>query len=120
MLDVRDPAGVDLEVLSDRGIAPAVRAVLERPEHHWSVGELAALCSHSRSSFVERFRQLTGESPIRFVTRCRLARAAGQLRTTSASVGEVAHLAGYESAFAFSRAFKRAFGVSPQAYRAQR
>jgi AraC-like DNA-binding protein len=74
----------------------------------------------SRSSFAERFRALTGDSPIRYVTRCRLARAATHLRTTTMPLAEIARHAGYESAFSFSRAFKRAFAVPPRVYRAGR
>jgi AraC-like DNA-binding protein len=66
-----------------------------------------------------RFRRLTGDSPIRYVTRCRLARAARQLRTSGAGLAEVARQAGYESEFSFSRAFKRTFGVAPRVYRHQ-
>ena len=71
----------------------------------------------SRSAFAARFRALTGDSPIRYVTRCRLARAARQLRSTDAPLGEISLRAGYESVFSFSRAFKRAFGAPPGAYR---
>jgi AraC-like DNA-binding protein len=73
----------------------------------------------SRSAFAARFRALTGDSPIRYATRCRLARAAQRLRTSNATLAEIAREAGYESEFSFSRAFKRAFGVAPGAYRAQ-
>ena len=61
----------------------------------------------------------TGDSPVRYVTRCRLARAARQLRMSRAGLAEIALLAGYESEFSFSRAFKRAFGVAPRAFREQ-
>ena len=117
LLELRDAEHLSLEALHDRGIAPAVRAIRSRPEHAWSVGELANLSAMSRSAFAARFRALTGDSPIRYVTRCRLARAARQLRTTDAALAEIARLAGYESVFSFSRAFKRAFGVAPRPYR---
>jgi AraC-like DNA-binding protein len=39
----------------------------------------------------------------------RLARAARQLRTSDATLAQIATLAGYEPGFSFSRAFKRAF-----------
>jgi AraC-like DNA-binding protein/mannose-6-phosphate isomerase-like protein (cupin superfamily) len=107
----------ELELLRDRDIAPAVRAIHERPEHPWTLGELADTASMSRSAFAARFRALTGDSPIRYVTRCRLARSAERLRTTDATLAELAAQAGYESEFSFSRAFKRAFGVAPGRYR---
>jgi AraC-like DNA-binding protein len=119
LLELQETEDLDPELLHDRGIAPAVRAIHEQPEHAWSLGELASLCSMSRSAFAARFRALTGDSPIRYVTRCRLTRAARQLRTGDAPLTEIALRAGYESEFSFSRAFKRAFGLAPRAYREQ-
>jgi AraC-like DNA-binding protein len=117
LLDLQGAEDLNLGAFYDRGIAPAVRAIHEHPERTWSVGELASLCAMSRSAFAARFRALTGDSPIRYVTRCRLARAASQLRTTTAPLAGIALLAGYESVFSFSRAFKRAFGIPPRSYR---
>ena len=42
--------------------------------------------------------------------------AARQLGTSGAGLAEIARVAGYESEFSFSRAFKRTFGVAPRAY----
>jgi AraC-like DNA-binding protein len=119
LLELRQEESLHLEALYDRGIAPAVRAIHEHPEHAWTVGELGDLRAMSRSAFAARFRTLTGDSPIRYVARCPLARAARELRTTDESLGQIARTAGYESVFAFSRASKRAFGVPPRAYRAR-
>jgi AraC-like DNA-binding protein len=55
--------------------------------------------------------------PISYLTRLRLARAAGYLATTTKNVGHVAHLVGYESEASFSKAFRRAFGRPPGDYR---
>jgi AraC-like DNA-binding protein len=46
--------------------------------------------------------------------------AAGLLRDSKAKIIEVALGVGYESEAAFSRAFKRAVGVAPGAWRARR
>jgi len=45
------------------------------------------------------------------------AHAAGLLRSSDASLAEVAARAGYAIEFSFSKAFKRAFGIAPGAYR---
>jgi AraC-like DNA-binding protein len=101
----------------DEGIAPAVRAIHQHPERAWTVGELARVSAMSRSAFASRFRAVTGDSPIRYLARYRLATAARQLRTTNLPINEIARSVGYESIFSFSRAFKRAFGLPPRAYR---
>jgi AraC-like DNA-binding protein len=119
LLDLRETGDAELEALHDRGISPAVRAIHDHPEHAWTLGELAHISAMSRSAFASRFRKLTGDSPMRYVTRCRLARAARELGTTDAAVAGIALRAGYESEFAFSRAFKRTFGVPPGVYRHQ-
>lgn len=118
LLELRDAESLDLEALRDRGIAPAVRAIHDHPEHAWTLGELASISAMSRSAFAARFRAVTGDSPMRYVTRCRLVGAARQLHASDATVAEVARRAGYESEFSFSRAFKRLFGVPPRVYRA--
>jgi AraC-like DNA-binding protein len=117
LIELEEGDGLNLERLRGSGIAPAVRAIHERPEHTWTLGELAGLATMSRSTFAARFHTLTGETPIRYLTRCRLARAARQLRTSDATLAEVARQAGYSSEFSFSRAFKRGFGVAPAFYR---
>ena len=71
----------------------------------------------ARSLFSARFRGVVGESPSRSITRTRLAHAAGLLRSSDASLAEVAARAGYAIEFSFSKAFKRAFGIAPGAYR---
>jgi tetratricopeptide (TPR) repeat protein len=61
-----------------------------------------------RETFAARFRSLTGDSPIRYVARCRLARAAGELRSTDQSLAVIASRAGDESGrCAVSRPFYR-------------
>jgi transcriptional regulator GlxA family with amidase domain len=52
-----------------------------------------------------------------YLTRWRLQLAARELVATSRGVAEVATDVGYESEAAFSRGFKREFGLPPARYR---
>jgi AraC-like DNA-binding protein len=71
----------------------------------------------SRSAFADRFRLVIGESPMRYLRRYRLARAAERLRTSGESLVDIALQTGYASDVALSKAFKRSFGLSPGAFR---
>jgi AraC-like DNA-binding protein/mannose-6-phosphate isomerase-like protein (cupin superfamily) len=117
--DLAESNGAALLALRDRQIAAAIELINREPQRAWTVGELAAEVALSRSAFGSRFRQLVGESPKRYITRSRLAHAAALLRTTDASLAEVAAQIGYGSEFSFAKAFKRTFGVAPGAYRGQ-
>jgi AraC family transcriptional regulator, alkane utilization regulator len=106
-----------LRALEDRHVATAVWLVHERPEHAWTVTELASKAAMSRSAFAGRFRELIGEPPMHYVRRRRLARAAEYLRANDRSIAEIARLSGYESAVSLTKAFEREFGVPPGRYR---
>lgn len=101
----------------DPHIARAVAAMREAPGEPWTVDRLARVASASRTVFAERFRELVGDSPSRYLATVRVEQAAELLRVEGLSVGEVAHRLGYGSDVAFSRAFRRVTGVSPAAWR---
>ena len=111
--DGREP----IAVLGDAQIGTAVRLIHADPARPWTVTELARRVALSRSAFSSRFRALTGESPMRYVARFRLALASELLRSTDASVAAVARSCGYGSEASFSRAFQRWFGTTPGSYR---
>ncbi|MEV6903401.1 AraC family transcriptional regulator [Amycolatopsis sp. NPDC051372] len=101
----------------DPVLAPALTAIHRDPGRHWPVDELARLTSLSRSAFATRFAESVGETPGSYVLRCRLGHAAHLLRGTADPVGRIAARVGYTSEAAFSRAFSRAYGSSPRAWR---
>lgn len=85
----------------------------------WSTETLAKEVAMSRSAFVDRFTALMGMPPIRYLTLWRLQTAKSQLRETQQSIAQLAYAVGYDSEEAFSRAFKREFGVPPARWRDQ-
>ena len=74
----------------------------------------------SRSAFIDRFTTLVGMPPIRYLTIWRLQAAKLGLRETRKTIEQLAQEVGYGSGEAFSRAFKREFGLSPALWRDQR
>jgi AraC-like DNA-binding protein len=97
--------------LRDPIVGPAMALVHETPEHKWTVAELAASANVSVSLLDDRFRDVLGVPPIRYLTGWRMHLAQDLLSSTDLGVGSIAHRVGYESEEAFSRAFKRGHGV---------
>jgi AraC-like DNA-binding protein len=108
------------EALTDPQIAQAVHLIHTQPAHGWSVGQLAYRVGISRSAFNDRFRDLVGEPPMRYLTQTRLTQAAGYLATSDRTLQEIAKLCGYDTDAALSKAFKREYGMSPGEYRTSR
>jgi AraC-like DNA-binding protein/mannose-6-phosphate isomerase-like protein (cupin superfamily) len=117
LVELQASDGYGVLALRDPQIADAIALIHGQPEHALTVGAVAAAVALSRSAFSARFRRLVGESPSRYITRTRLAHAAVLLSTSDAPLAQVATRAGYGTEFSFSKAFKRAFGIAPGAYR---
>jgi AraC family transcriptional regulator, alkane utilization regulator len=103
--------------LNDRYVGRALALVHGRPSEDWTVEKLARQVGLSRSALAERFSDVMGEPVFAFLTRWRLQLAAEELLTTPRTIAAIAHAAGYESAGAFSFAFKRSFGKPPSVWR---
>lgn len=103
--------------LHDPVVAPAMAAIHAAPEEHWTVADLALRVQTSRSVLDQRFRQLLGRPPIRYLTDWRMHLAGDLLRSTDLGIGAVARRVGYDSEEAFSRAFKRHHGAAPGQWR---
>jgi AraC-like DNA-binding protein len=103
-------------VLGDELLGPVLRAMHRSPEAPWTLPALANLAGVSRTTLSRRFTELTGESPLAYLTDLRMDVAADLLTEPGATVASVARRVGYADAFSFSAAFKRERGASPSSY----
>jgi AraC-like DNA-binding protein len=110
------PLGGLLALARQPAFAGLLERLIEAPGQAWTLESMAACTGLSRSAFFKRFNELAGESPgqvllaLRMRLGCRLLRA-------GETVEQVAMQVGYQSVAAFTRAFAKAVGVQPGAYR---
>jgi AraC-like DNA-binding protein len=105
--------------LRDPTVGRALALLHDRPAHPWTLESLARDVGLSRSVLAERFAHLVGHPPMGYLTRWRMQVAARLLTDGRAKVAAVGREVGYDSEAAFSRAFKKAAGTPPGAWRRQ-
>ena len=103
--------------LRDPAIARALSLIHGTPDAAWNVELLARRVGQSRATFARRFADLIGEPPIAYLTRWRMCLAAKLLSGSDVSLDEIAARVGYETAPAFSKAFRRRYRMAPGAFR---
>lgn len=103
----------------DRVVEHVLGLMHDRPAHPWTLETLARESGTSRASLARKFRELVGEPPMTFLKNWRMALAADLLCQADETVGTVALKVGYSTPYAFSAAFKRVRGLSPQEHRLQ-
>jgi AraC-like DNA-binding protein len=91
--------------------------VFESLDEERDGNDLARHAYRSRTQFYRVFRAMIEETPAAMRRRLLLERAAWQLSRTQVSVTDIAFEANYGSLEAFTRAFRKAFRVSPSLYR---
>lgn len=103
--------------LRDAVVGQALSLLHGRPCRNWTLADLAREVASSRSSLARRFTELVGQPPMQYLTNWRMQVAANMLVERSDKVASIAGEVGYDSEAAFSRAFKKATGHAPGAWR---
>jgi AraC-like DNA-binding protein len=116
------PAGQSswLAGLRDEVVGRVLALLHSRPGHDWTLVELARAADTSRTSLAKRFTEIVGQPPMQYLAQWRMQVAANHLVQSGAKISAVGAEVGYESEAAFSRAFKKATGLAPGAWREAR
>ena len=96
--------------LSDPKIARAFSDMVARPGAPHTVQTLADTAGLSRSSFMSRFTEAFGDSPMTILRQLRMRRARALLAAGTLTTDQVAAAVGYSSRSSFHRAFQQAYG----------
>jgi AraC-like DNA-binding protein len=109
------------DTLRPRPIDPVVSDVLETLPRHvgraTSLSELAKESGYTPQHLNRLFCRALGMTPLQYLGRLRMERAASLLTDGRWTVAGVARQVGFEDPYYFSRMFKRHFGRGPSLYR---
>ncbi|MBP3965761.1 helix-turn-helix transcriptional regulator [Paenibacillus lignilyticus] len=98
-------------------LLPELQAAAAEP---FDLDEWAARAGTNRFAFCRWFRRAAGQTPLEFVTMCRIQRAKQLLvEQQDLSVNEVARLSGYVHPSYFNKRFQESENMTPTSYRQQ-
>ena len=95
----------------------SIGIIEERIQEKLTVENLASSIHFSRYHYQRMFREVVGDSVMRYVTKRRLSLAAAELAETDTSILDIALKYGFDSHEGFSRSFRAYMGMSPTEYR---
>jgi AraC-like DNA-binding protein len=110
--------GVTLSAGTTEAVTRAAALLATRVDRLGSLAEIAREVGLSRTRLTQSFRTLMGTSVEAYWQQCRMDRARDLLCREGVAVTDVARMLGYSESAAFSRAFTRAFEMSPTRLRA--
>ena len=91
------------KIVTDKVILNALKLMNENLEQKQPVSKIAELCHLSTNSFIRRFKKEVGETPYSYLKKLKV-RTAQNMRTTSASLEEIAEKCGYSDSSALLHA----------------
>jgi transcriptional regulator GlxA family with amidase domain len=101
----------------DRAVLKAQEWVHIRDGRGISLASMAAAARLERRTFLRRFANATGMTPIEYCRAVRIARARELLECGNTPQKEIAQSLGYRDVASFARVFRKVTGLAPGAYR---
>lgn len=102
---------------TDESISTAQEWLHQNFHQSFPLDAMARRVGMSLRNFVRRFKQATGDSPLMYLQKLRIAAAKRLLEGDHRSVQEISDAVGYQDTAFFRQLFERHTGVSPSAYR---
>ncbi|MBC3539918.1 two-component regulator propeller domain-containing protein [Rufibacter sediminis] len=110
-------SSIDIVSLDDKLIQKAIKVVEENMDSaEFSVEMMSRELGISRVYLYKKIVALTGQSPVEFIRKIRLARAAQLLEKSQLTVAEVAYAVGFNNPRYFSKYFKEEYHMLPSVY----
>ena len=101
-------------------IEQALDFIHQNYQYDVKISHLASTVNLDRTWLYRLFQDEMGRSPKVYLTEYRLKIAKEYLRTSDLTLTEIALSCGFSSSSAFHKHFKKAFGITPKAYRKDR
>lgn len=98
-------------------IAKAIKHIKTNYNRQITVSEVASELYLSPHYLSNLFHDELGISPLQYIMRVKMKRAAELLLIDELQISDIAHSVGYTDALAFSKLFKKHYGVSPKEFR---
>lgn len=117
MMVIRPWAGARRALALGDGMADLFERIRAEPHLPWRVDALAKRVGLSVRQLHRRFLATVGIGVKEFILCVRIQHAAELLRVGSQPLGAIAHACGFNDQSAFTRAFRRRTGTTPERYR---
>ena len=98
-------------------IRKAINYIKMNYSQNITLQQLANIANMSKEYFCRKFRDITGVSPIQYLTQIRIENSCLQLKNTDIGIGEIAMNCGFSSCSYYSETFKKHLACTPKEYR---
>lgn len=102
---------------TDKYFMNSISHIIDHYNEKITINELAELAGLSRTTYIKRFREVTGKSPKQFITDRRISVAKKLLLKSDKSISKISEETGFYDAAHFIKIFYAATGIPPSKYK---
>lgn len=117
--DASKTSDVSVPLTLEEQFIQKVQKLLEENYQNSDLGveNYAQQLQMSHTQFYRKLKALTNKMPSQYIRSYRLAKAKNLLQNPNLNISDIAYQVGFNDPNYFTRAFKKEFGMSPNAYR---